>query len=209
MLIASDIHEASNFHGLLRYCDATDRNQIQKVVTKHAIPQVIIWRHFNLPRERQILWPTWDINMNMLVQCLGSSRISGMDKVFFPKFHCRFWGRCPADNTAYNANLTCNCYGMSKPPEKTGHSIIITWNMDGMVRSIPLSRKLWLHNPCQAVYYRLRCGYFFTRRYWTEEFSCFLERYYTTPCFYGGRYKSHHKNRWRQPKKKELPFDIV
>jgi len=47
------IHEASNFHGLLSIGFATDRNQIQKLVTKHAITQVYHLRQLYLPRERQ------------------------------------------------------------------------------------------------------------------------------------------------------------
>jgi nucleoside-diphosphate-sugar epimerase len=182
-VIASDIHEASNFHGLFEVLDATDRNQIQKVVTKHAITQVYHLAAILSAKGEANPLATWDINMNMLFNVLEVSRISGMDKVFFPSSIAVFGEDAPADNTPNNANLNpATVYGMSKAAgENWAQYYYLKYGLD--VRSI--------RYPGVIGYQSMPGGGttdyavdIFHKAVLEEEFSCFLEEDTTLPMIF-------------------------
>jgi threonine 3-dehydrogenase len=182
-VIASDIQAASNYKGLFEVLDATDRNRIQEVVTKYTITQVYHLAAILSAKGEADPLATWDINMNMLFNVLEVSRISGMDKVFFPSSIAVFGEDAPADFTPNNANLNpATVYGMSKAAgENWAQYYFLKYGLD--VRSI--------RYPGVIGYQSLPGGGttdyavdIFHKAVLEEEFSCFLEEDTTLPMIF-------------------------
>lgn len=182
-VIASDIQEAPNFYGLFEVLDATDRNQIQDVVSKHTITQVYHLAAILSAKGEANPLATWDINMNMLFNVLEVSRINGLDKVFFPSSIAVFGEDAPWVNTPNNAFLNpATVYGMSKAAgENWGQYYFLKYGLD--VRSI--------RYPGVIGYQSMPGGGttdyavdIFHKAVLEEEFSCFLEEDTTLPMIF-------------------------
>jgi len=182
-VIASDIQAAPNYKGLFEVLDATDRNRILEVVTKYAITQVYHLAAILSAKGEADPLSTWDINMNMLFNVLEVSRISGMDKVFFPSSIAVFGEDAPVDFTPNNANLNpATVYGMSKAAgENWAQYYFLKYGLD--VRSI--------RYPGVIGYQSLPGGGttdyavdIFHKAVLEEEFSCFLEEGTTLPMIF-------------------------
>ncbi len=114
-VIASDLRQRKNFDGIFEVIDATDRNRIQDVVTKYSVTQIYHLAAILSAKGEENPLQTWDINMKTLFNVLEVSRLSNIDRVFFPSSIAVFGEGAPLTQTPNDAYLDpATVYGISK-----------------------------------------------------------------------------------------------
>jgi len=182
-VVASDIQESPSYLGLFEVLDATNRNKIQEVVSKHDITQIYHLAAILSAKGEANPLGTWDLNMNMLFNVLEVSRINELDKVFFPSSIAVFGEDAPWVNTPNKSYLNpATVYGMSKVAgEHWAQYYFLRYGLD--VRSI--------RYPGIIGYQSMPGGGttdyavdIFHKAVLEEEFSCFLKEDATLPMIF-------------------------
>src|SRR5690606_39215434 len=83
-VIASDIKKENHTSGHFEIVDATDIKAIQTIIEKYKVTQVYhLAAILSAKGEEKPLF-TWDLNMKSWLNVLEASRITGIEKVFYP-----------------------------------------------------------------------------------------------------------------------------
>lgn len=114
-VIATDLHPKPGFSGHFETLDATDYQDLELTVIRHAITQIYHLAAILSASGEQAPIKTWDLNMKSLINVLEISRIHGVYKVFFPSSIAVFGENVPKENTSQNQLLVpSSIYGISK-----------------------------------------------------------------------------------------------
>lgn len=114
-VIATDLHPKPRFSGHFETLDATDYQDLELTVIRHAITQIYHLAAILSASGEQAPIKTWDLNMKSLINVLEISRIHGVYKVFFPSSIAVFGENVPKENTSQNQLLVpSSIYGISK-----------------------------------------------------------------------------------------------
>ncbi|WP_109299715.1 NAD-dependent epimerase/dehydratase family protein [Aquimarina sp. AU474] len=114
-VIASDLHQRKSFDGIFEVIDATDKVRIQNVVTKYNVTQIYHLAAILSAKGEENPLQTWDINMKTLFNVLEVSRLSNIERVFFPSSIAVFGEGAPLSQTPNDAYLDpATVYGISK-----------------------------------------------------------------------------------------------
>src|SRR5690606_24161895 len=83
-VIASDIRKENTVSGHFEIVDATDIKAIQVVIEKYSVTQIYhLAAILSAKGEEKPLF-TWDLNMRSWLNVLEASRVTEIEKVFFP-----------------------------------------------------------------------------------------------------------------------------
>ncbi|GAA4277131.1 NAD-dependent epimerase/dehydratase family protein [Aquimarina mytili] len=182
-VIASDLRRRDSFKGVFEVIDATNRNRIQEIVTKYKVTQIYHLAAILSAKGEETPLNTWEINMKTLFNVLEVSRVSQIDKVFFPSSIAVFGEGAPLDETPNDAYLDpATVYGISKAAgENWAQYYFLRYGLD--VRS--------LRYPGVIGYQSLPGGGttdyavdIYHKAVLQEEFTCFLKENATLPMIF-------------------------
>src|SRR5690606_12676710 len=135
-VIASDIRKENTVSGHFEIIDATDIKAIQVVIEKYSVTQIYhLAAILSAKGEEKPLF-TWDLNMRSWLNVLEASRITGIEKVFFPSSIAVFGESTNKGHASQNSYLDpTTVYGISKVAgENWGKYYYSKFNLD--VRSL-------------------------------------------------------------------------
>jgi len=114
-VIASDLRMNQSFKGCFEVLDATDFDALKEIVLKFGITQIYhLAAILSANGEKQPLG-TWDINMKSLFNVLEISRLTNIEKVFFPSSIAVYGDDAPKMQTPQDYVLApSTVYGISK-----------------------------------------------------------------------------------------------
>lgn len=114
-VIASDLRMNPSFNGYFEVLDATDFDALKEIVLKFGITQIYHLAAILSANGEKAPLSTWDINMKSLFNVLEVSRLTNMDKVFFPSSIAVYGNDAPKIQTPQDYVLApSTVYGISK-----------------------------------------------------------------------------------------------
>lgn len=114
-IIASDLRPNPSFNGCFEVLDATDFDALKEIVSKFEITQIYHLAAILSANGEKAPLNTWDINMKSLFNVLEVSRLTNIDKVFFPSSIAVFGNDAPKIQTSQDYVLApSTVYGISK-----------------------------------------------------------------------------------------------
>ncbi|PRZ26045.1 NAD-dependent epimerase/dehydratase family protein [Flavobacterium granuli] len=114
-VIASDLLINSSFNGFFEVLDATDFDALKEIVLKYQITQIYHLVAILSANGEKFPLNTWDINMKSFFNVLEVSRLTKVDKVFFPSSIAVFGNDAPKTQTPQDYVLAPSTgYGISK-----------------------------------------------------------------------------------------------
>lgn len=114
-VIASDLRMNPSFTGCFEVLDATDFDALNGIVLKHGITQIYHLAAILSANGEKAPLNTWDINMKSLFNVLEVSRLTNMDRVFFPSSIAVYGNDAPKVQTPQDYVLApSTVYGISK-----------------------------------------------------------------------------------------------
>jgi len=117
-VIASDIKEGNEElmqSGDFVYLDATDKDAIENIITKHQVKQVYLMAAMLSVVAEKYPEKAWNLNMNSLFHVLDLAKEKKIDKVFWPSSIAVFGNSTPKDKTPQNTiTEPSTVYGISK-----------------------------------------------------------------------------------------------
>ncbi len=114
-VIASDIRKENTVSGHFEIVDATDIKAIQVVIEKYSVTQIYhLAAILSAKGEEKPLF-TWDLNMRSWLNVLEASRVTEIEKVFFPSSIAVFGESTNKEHASQNSYLDpTTVYGISK-----------------------------------------------------------------------------------------------
>lgn len=114
-VIASDLRMNPSFNGFFEVLDATDFDALNEIVLKYKITQIYHLAAILSANGEKSPLNTWDINMKSFFNVLEVSRLTNVDKVFFPSSIAVFGNDAPKKQTPQDYVLApSTVYGISK-----------------------------------------------------------------------------------------------
>ncbi|WP_073370760.1 NAD-dependent epimerase/dehydratase family protein [Flavobacterium fluvii] len=114
-VIASDLRMNPSFNGCFEVLDATDFEALQRLVLKFGITQIYHLAAILSANGEKAPLSTWDINMKSLFNVLEVSRLTNIDRVFFPSSIAVYGNDAPKNQTPQDYVLApSTVYGISK-----------------------------------------------------------------------------------------------
>lgn len=117
-VVASDIREGNDElmnSGPFEIIDATNQEQILKVIQKHEITQVYLMAAMLSATAEKHPLKGWDLNMTSLLAVLELARLKHVNKVFWPSSMAAFGPTSPKINTPQQTVMEpSTVYGISK-----------------------------------------------------------------------------------------------
>jgi nucleoside-diphosphate-sugar epimerase len=182
-VIASDLRIDSSFDGIFEVLDATDFEALSEIVLKYEITQIYHLAAILSANGEKFPLNTWDINMKSFFNVLEVSRLTQVDKVFFPSSIAVYGNNAPKTRTPQDYVLApSTVYGISKVAgENWANYYYERYNLD--IRSI--------RYPGVIGYQSLPGGgttdyavEIFHKAVKNEEFECFLKSSTVLPMIY-------------------------
>ena len=135
-VIASDLRINPSFNGCFEVLDATDFDALSEIVLKFEITQIYHLAAILSANGEKIPLNTWDINMKSLFNVLEVSRLTNIDKVFFPSSIAVYGNDAPKTETPQDYVVApSTVYGISKVAgENWAHYYYERYGLD--IRSI-------------------------------------------------------------------------
>lgn len=114
-VIASDIRKENTVSGHFEIVDATDIKALQMVIEKYSVTQIYHLAAILSAKGEENPIFTWDLNMRSWLNVLEISRITGIEKVFFPSSIAVFGDSTNKEHASQNSYLDpSTVYGISK-----------------------------------------------------------------------------------------------
>jgi threonine 3-dehydrogenase len=114
-VIASDLRVNPSFSGCFEVLDATDFDALKEIVLQFEITQIYHLAAILSANGEKAPLNTWDINIKSLFNVLEVSRLTNIDKVFFPSSFAVFGNDAPKIQTPQDYVLApSTVYGISK-----------------------------------------------------------------------------------------------
>lgn len=114
-VVASDLRINPSFNGCFEVLDATDFEALKEKVLQFKITQIYHLAAILSANGEKSPLSTWDINMKSLFNVLEVSRLTNIDKVFFPSSIAVFGNDAPKIQTPQDYVLApSTVYGISK-----------------------------------------------------------------------------------------------
>lgn len=114
-IIASDIREENNVSGHFEIVDATDITALRTVIEKYKVTQIYHLAAILSAKGEENPIFTWDVNMKSWLNVLEVSRLTGIEKVFFPSSIAVFGESVNKEYASQNSYLIpTTVYGISK-----------------------------------------------------------------------------------------------
>lgn len=182
-VIASDLRIDLSFDGIFEVLDATDFEALSAIVLKYRITQIYHLAAILSANGEKLPLNTWDINMKSFFNVLEVSRLTQVDKVFFPSSIAVYGNDAPKIKTPQDYVLApSTVYGISKVAgENWANYYYERYNLD--IRSI--------RYPGVIGYQSLPGGGttdyavdIFHKAVKNEEFECFLKATTVLPMIY-------------------------
>lgn len=114
-VVATDLKECKAVQGNFQILDVTDANKLKEIVVHNNITQIYHLAAILSANGEMNPLKTWDINMTTFFNVLEVSRLTNVDKVFFPSSIAVYGPDAPKLNTPQHHGLRpTTVYGMSK-----------------------------------------------------------------------------------------------
>ncbi len=114
-VISSDLQDNKLHRGAFEILDATNFDQLRKVVAGHQITQIYHLAAILSAKGESDPLRTWDINMKALLNVLEVARVEKLDRVFYPSSIAVFGSSANKSFTAQQTFLNPETvYGISK-----------------------------------------------------------------------------------------------
>ncbi|WP_367392845.1 NAD-dependent epimerase/dehydratase family protein [Lewinella sp. LCG006] len=119
-VVASDLRPPSNYDGIFETLDATNQEDLVKIIRQYEIKEIYHLAAILSARGEQDPLASWNVNMTSFLDVLEASRLNGVEKVFFPSSIAVFGESAALENTPNNSFLDpLTAYGISKAAGET------------------------------------------------------------------------------------------
>jgi threonine 3-dehydrogenase len=182
-VIASDLRINPSFNGCFEVLDATDFDALKQIVLQFEITQIYHLAAILSANGEKSPLSTWDINMKSLFNVLEVTRLTNIDKVFFPSSIAVYGNDAPKIETPQNYVLApSTVYGISKVAgENWAHYYYERYGLD--IRSIRYPGVIG-HQSLPGGGTTDYAIDIFHKAVKNEVFECFLEATATLPMIY-------------------------